>query len=150
MRTIYVASTENKTPFTWASYDLWKKNSCLCIYGYRTMLFCEARGNVNKLYLKTRLLTPASTTHWRISANSSRYYHDFHKTWSTETLLDQLNFVAYIRCNFWVNLPKAVFFTPVRLRVETSFSLSRSTRWRLFMRKRRCSEDTGLQIYVYS
>ena len=27
------------------------KNSCLCIYNYRTLLFCEARRTVNKLYL---------------------------------------------------------------------------------------------------
>ena len=40
---IYVSSTVNKTPFV-------KKNCCLCIYNYRTMLFCEACRKVNKLY----------------------------------------------------------------------------------------------------
>ena len=82
------------------------------------------------------------------SANNSRHSHDFPKTWSTESLLAQL--ICRV-CYFWVNSPKSVFFfTPIRLRVETSFSLSRTTSWRLFMRKRRCSEDTGLQMYVYS
>ena len=37
------------------------KNSCLCIYNYRTMLFCEAhlRGKVNKLYLKNPSPNPS-------------------------------------------------------------------------------------------
>ena len=91
---------------TWAIVN---KNSCLCIYNYRTLLFCEARGKVNKLYLTNPSPNPSVNTHWRISANSSRHYHDFHKTWSTETPLGQLSFVEYNIRNFLVNLPKAVF-----------------------------------------
>ena len=53
--------------------------------------------------------------------------------------------------NFLANSPKTVFFNPVRLRVETYFSPSKSTSSRpLFAREKRCSEETVVDWHCAS
>ena len=61
MRTVYVCFYRKQNTIYMSKLQFVNKNSCLCIYNYRTLLFCEARGKVNKLPLTNPSPKPTGT-----------------------------------------------------------------------------------------